>query len=69
MNYPWILHSRIQPNQTWIKNIPEACDWWLTPVILATWEADIGRIVAQGQLGKKTSLCDTPPLSSPRRNK
>jgi hypothetical protein len=25
---------------------------WLTPIILATWEAEIGRIVVQGQLSK-----------------
>jgi hypothetical protein len=26
--------------------------WWLTPIILATWEAEIRRIVVQGQARK-----------------
>jgi hypothetical protein len=26
---------------------------WLTPIILPTWEAESGKIVIQGQLGKK----------------
>jgi hypothetical protein len=26
--------------------------WWLTPINLATWEAEIGRIVVQASLGK-----------------
>jgi hypothetical protein len=27
--------------------------WWLKPVILATWEAEIRRIMAWGQAGQK----------------
>jgi hypothetical protein len=30
------------------KTIQAGC-WWLTPVILATWEAKIRRITVQGQ--------------------
>jgi hypothetical protein len=30
------------------ENSPIRCQW-LTPLILATWEAEIGRIVVQGQ--------------------
>jgi hypothetical protein len=30
--------------------------WWLMPVILATWETDIGRITDQPSQGKKISL-------------
>jgi hypothetical protein len=29
--------------------------WWLTPVVLAAWEADIRRIAVPGQLGQKSS--------------
>jgi hypothetical protein len=33
--------------------------WWLTPVIPATWEAEIGRIEDEGQL--RQIVCETPP--------
>jgi hypothetical protein len=29
-----------------------AGSWWLMPIILGTWEAEIRRIVVRGQLGK-----------------
>jgi hypothetical protein len=36
----------------------EARCWWLTPIILATWEAEIGRTAVQGQL--EEIVCKTP---------
>jgi hypothetical protein len=32
--------------------------WWFTPVVLATWEVEIGRIEIPGQLGQK--FLETP---------
>jgi hypothetical protein len=36
-----------------LKNKKQVGRWWLTPVILATWEAEIRRISGQSQPGKK----------------
>jgi hypothetical protein len=42
-------------SKTWRNNIwkKSAEHQWLIPIILATWEAEIGRIVVWGQLGKQ----------------
>jgi hypothetical protein len=41
------------------KDTDKECEWaefwWLTPVILATWEAEIRRIMLWGQPGEKGS--------------
>jgi hypothetical protein len=33
--------------------------WWLTLIILITWEVEMGRVVVQGQLMQK--IHETPP--------
>jgi hypothetical protein len=43
-----------------IKGRKDVGHWWLTPVILASWEAEIKRIKVPGQLGQK-SLQDPIP--------
>jgi hypothetical protein len=38
--------------------------WWLVPVILTTWEAEIRRIMIQGQ--HEEIVCETPSLKITR---
>jgi hypothetical protein len=41
------------------KTIIQAKNWWLTPIILVTWEAEIERIAVQGQ--RRQTVCETSP--------
>jgi hypothetical protein len=45
-------HSRLSVSRPWINNQNQAGHRWLTPVILATQEAAIRRIVVQSQPGQ-----------------
>jgi hypothetical protein len=42
-------HEILLCNLKAIKSEMEAGHWWLTPVILATWEAEIRRIAVRSQ--------------------
>jgi hypothetical protein len=42
------------------KNFLGGWAWWFKPVVLATWEVEIKRIMVGGQPGKKIN--ETPPL-------
>jgi hypothetical protein len=35
-----------------LQNVKTSWAWWLKTIILATWEAEIRRIVVQASLGK-----------------
>jgi hypothetical protein len=37
--------------------------WWLTPVILATWEAEIRRIAVRGQTRQKVQETPYQPIA------
>jgi hypothetical protein len=47
------------------NNFVDNC-WWLTPVILATWEAELRRIKVQGQ---SRQIIQETPLSKKSRAK
>jgi hypothetical protein len=47
-----------------INNLKEARRQWLTPVILATWEAEIRRIMVRGQPRQKVGKTPSQPIKS-----
>jgi hypothetical protein len=56
----WLEYGLYAPKctPTFIKKRQLAGCWWLTPVILATWEGEIRRMEVSDQSGKK--VCETP---------
>jgi hypothetical protein len=71
-----MYHSFINHISLICKRLAAGCQW-LTPVILATWEAEIRRIVVPGQTQEKSlrdpsqqkKLVYTCPLSYTRKHK
>jgi hypothetical protein len=46
-----------------VKQGSQARHWWLTPAILATWEAEMGKIVIPGQANQKVSKIPSQPTA------
>jgi hypothetical protein len=53
-----ILGSPLTLSQSAVKKLTVAWCWWLMSIILATWEAEIRRIMIQGQSGY--IVCEIP---------
>jgi hypothetical protein len=47
-------------SQGWM--LPQSIDgqWWLIPIVLVTWEVEIGRIIFQGQPGQIVHKTPSP---------
>jgi hypothetical protein len=52
-----------------IKEITQAGHWWLTPIILATWKAEIRRRTVQGEPGGMACSTRTPISKIPNIKK
>jgi hypothetical protein len=53
-----VLHPN--PNNYHQENTQEASCWWLTSVILVTWETEIGRTAVLGQPGRIAQETSSP---------
>jgi hypothetical protein len=46
-----------------IKNLFTAWAWWLIPIILATWKAEIRRIAVLGQAWQRVRKIPSQPMA------
>jgi hypothetical protein len=54
---------KVLPGNRWCKCQDKGGQaWWFIPAILATWEVEIKRIVAQGQFGQKVHKTPYQPI-------